>query len=123
MKNSYAFTIQTSGDEAAEFKQEFAKAFEKANIALPGSDLWQFEGPPPGAFGMGEGILGFLNEAWRELAKVPGAVLAVAEGIRTWLEHRPGTIIEKPTHTGEWIKIKGNMTGNEIAEVLRQIKR
>lgn len=120
MPSSYAFKLEIDENAASQLKQEITKALESAEIEISESEVWQFEGPPPGAFGFGEGILKFLESAWRELVKVPGAVLAVAEGIREYLKKRPDTVIELTRSDGSTATIKANMDGEDIVKILNK---
>jgi hypothetical protein len=121
MENSYGFSIQINGDEAAELKQTVDKALAGAGLLLPKEDPWQYEGPPEGAFGFGEGVLVFLGDAWKELAKVPGAVLALAEGVRDYLKNRPNASLTFTTPEGKKIVFKANMNGNDMVEAVKYL--
>lgn len=121
MENTYAFSIQISGDEATELKRKVAKELGSTGIAFPRDDPWQFEGPPAGAFGFSEGMLVFLQEAWKELIKVPKAVLALAEGVRDYLKNRPNASLTVTKADGTIVILNANMDGNAIVEALKQI--
>jgi hypothetical protein len=122
MEQQVAFSISMSSEDGAELKQQLDKAFEGSAITLTNrAEPWQFEGPPEGSFGFGDGLLVFFGEAWRDLCKVPGAILAVAEGIKEYLKNRPNATIKICKSDGTVIFINGNMSGNDIGETLKQI--
>jgi len=120
MDQPVAFSINIGSQDCAELTLQLDKALEGRAIPVANrTGLWQFEGPPEGSFGFGDGFIVFFGDAWRELCKVPGAVLAVAEGIKEYLKNRPNTELEIIMPDGRKIKIKGNMSGKDIVEIVK----
>jgi hypothetical protein len=75
-----AFTIRLDSTHTDLFQEEIVNAFADAAIPLP-DDLWEFEGPPPGTFGFGAGVITLMRDAWTELCKIPGAVETLAKAV------------------------------------------
>jgi hypothetical protein len=76
--------LTVTSSEVPALEREIKGALAAAGLPLDRAP-WIYAGPPPGAFGFGEGVLKFLGSAWAELMKVPNAVEALARGIAAWM--------------------------------------
>lgn len=121
MGEKKAFSIHLSGEEASELKKNISETFKEKGIQFDINTSFQYDGPPEGSFGFGDGFLSFIGEAWKELVKIPGAVVAIAEGFRDYLKNRPNSVIKIVNADGSTILIRGNMDGNSIAKAMKNI--
>ena len=116
MKNN-DLTIDIGPDDALEL-QNFINDNLKPVVPLAGSaDLMKYDGPAPGSFGFGEGLLTFFGKAWADLMAIPDAVTAIANGIKAYLEKRPSnSIVIKRKDTS--IRIRGDYDLEKIKDLI-----
>jgi hypothetical protein len=81
MANLVALTVEPRS--APELERDMHAALAAAGVE-PGA-LWSYEGPPPGTFAFGDGLLKFLSDGLAQLAKVPNALEALCRGIAGWM--------------------------------------
>lgn len=118
LDKSYAFSISCNADMANELENEITQLLKNEGIIMPSSELCEFEGPPPGAFGFGEGALKFAERAWDDIAKVPRAVEAIGKAIET-IANKEACVIRAETGPDDTIKISFIAIGDlDEAEVV-----
>lgn len=74
-----ASQVEADALEAA-IRAAFSQAESTYNVGA-----FSYQGPAPGGFGFGEGVLDFIGGAWAELMKVPEAINILAQGIADYL--------------------------------------